>query len=190
MKKNILNICCIIIAAIGMSTMLTSCEDEYVSSTLEGTWEGKMYVEYNHDGHNYDIYSTEITFFKDPYHYTSGDGRWIDHLNSNPWNRKYFIYDFVWRVEDGKIYMRFRSDGAEFRIRNYRINDSYFRGEIESTDGNWREFRLRHIASPNWDDYDDYYGYDYGYTYYYAPSRSDSTSIEVMQPQLPVRRIK
>ncbi|MGN1260040.1 MAG: hepatitis A virus cellular receptor 1, partial [Alloprevotella sp.] len=53
-------------------------EDDEIAYTLEGTWEGNMYVSMMYDGMVYDATYTELCFSRDPYRYSSGSGYWID----------------------------------------------------------------------------------------------------------------
>ncbi|MBQ3752095.1 MAG: hypothetical protein II864_00950 [Prevotella sp.] len=55
----------------------SSCDwddDDAIAYTLEGTWKGNMYVNTYYDGNTYYATATEITFLRDPYRYSSGDG--------------------------------------------------------------------------------------------------------------------
>ena len=63
--RNILMMAFIATSAIGF----TSCEDEKIASTLEGTWRGNMYISSYYGGHSYNATYTEITFLKDPMSY-------------------------------------------------------------------------------------------------------------------------
>ena len=58
-----------------MALAFTSCEDEMIADTLEGTWSGNMYISSNWDGRTYDITRTEITFEIDPFRFTKGSGK-------------------------------------------------------------------------------------------------------------------
>ena len=55
------------------SVSLTSCEDEMIADTLEGTWEGNMYISSYYDNRYYDATYSEICFLRDPLSYTTGD---------------------------------------------------------------------------------------------------------------------
>lgn len=178
-----------------MMLTLTSCEDEYVASTLEGTWEGNMYVEYEWYGQYYKTSRSEVCFNLDPFRFKRGDGYWVDYFpGRTPWSTTYYANHIRWTVENGIINIYFIEDDCLLSIRNYRINDSYFAGEVYGSDGSWREFRLRHTSSPNWNDYTwgyDYYDYSYnGYYPYYAKTRSDSSDAQPVCPEKPKRVIK
>lgn len=65
---------------------LSSCDDEEIANTLEGTWKGDMYISSEWDGRYYDATYTEITFLKDPYAFSSGTGYWVDYYSDAPWD--------------------------------------------------------------------------------------------------------
>ena len=48
------------------------------------------------------------------------------------------------------------------RIYNYSLNDNYFSGELELTNGRRQHFSMRKVASPNWG------GMRWGGSYYYS----------------------
>lgn len=166
MKKNYYFIISFFFAAISMMS-LSSCEDEEIANTLEGTWEGQMYVEHEWNGSWYETDYSEVTFLRDPYRYSSGDGYWVDYFKTRtPWRHDYYANHIRWNVKNGVINIYLIEDDIELNIRNYRLNDSRFSGEVYGSDGSWYEFSLRHVASPvRYDDY--YWGFDY-YDYYYA----------------------
>ena len=74
---------------------LTSCEDERIANTLEGTWSGNMYISTRYDGRVYDATYTEVTFLKNPYAYSSGEGYWVDYYSDAPWD--YVANHIEWR---------------------------------------------------------------------------------------------
>ena len=45
-----------------MAVSLTSCDDEEIARTLEGTWKGDMYISSEWDGRYYDATYTVVTF--------------------------------------------------------------------------------------------------------------------------------
>ena len=171
MKTNLKSIV-MALAAI-MSFTLTSCEeDEFIALTLEGNWKGNMYVSYQFDNISgyHDASYSEVCFLRNPSTYTSGDGYWIDYYNDYArygWGRNYIANHIQWTVDYGVIRIHFIEDGTYVRIRDYSLDDYYFTGSIELGDGGWQQFRLRHVDSPNWNNY--YWGYDsrYYYDYYY-----------------------
>lgn len=144
---------------------LTSCDgDLFVSYTLEGTWEGDMYICTTYGGRDYDASYSEIEFLKDPFHYTSGSGYWYDEYSNAPWD--YFCSRFDWQVQNGIIYITLIDDyDMTLTIRDYRINDDRFEGYIDY-DGGSKRFSLTHTSSPNWTYYN--YGWDYDYYSYAA----------------------
>lgn len=173
------------IAAITMGS-LTSCEDGMIANTLEGTWQGNMYAEYQWQGEYYETDYTEVTFLKDPNRYASGEGYWVDYFKTyTPWSGnkiKYYANRMTWKVENRDIVIYLIDDDTVMRIRDYDLNDNRFYGEVYATDGSWRQFSLRHISSPNWNQY------DWGYNRYYAPSADGKAPAQ--SAERPVRIIK
>jgi len=140
-----------------LSFSLVGCdEDEEIAYTLEGTWQGDMYVSYAYDGYIYDAAYSEICFLRDPYTYSSGQGYWVDYYSNAPWD--YVANHIEWNVRNGIIQVYFVEDRSYVEIADYRLSDNYFTGTIYDG-GSYVDFRLRHVSSPNWNDYD--YGYDY-----------------------------
>ena len=80
---------------------LTSCEDERIANTLEGTWSGNMYISTRYDGRVYDATYTEVTFLKNPYAYSSGEGYWVDYYSDAPWD--YVANHIEWSVDYGTM---------------------------------------------------------------------------------------
>lgn len=166
MKTNIKTIMMALMAMLAFS--LTSCEDDEIARTLEGTWEGNLYTSYYFDYYDeyYDASYSEVCFLRDPYKYASGDGYWVDYYDSSyGWSRNYIANHITWTVDYGVIKIHFLEDDAYVRIRDYSLNDSYFSGSIELENGNWQRFNLRHVSSPNWGSY--YWGYDSSYYGHY-----------------------
>lgn len=177
--------------ALTATTMFTSCEDERIADTLEGTWSGNMYVSTYYGGRDYYATHTEITFLLDPFRFTKGSGYWVDYYDGMgaPW--EYVANHIDWRVDNGRIYVYFREEGTEVVISDYRLSNSYFSGYIYDH-GNHVEFSLTHISSPNWDRYR-YWGYDGWYGYYPAPATrtaGDSTTVApiVAPNEKPIRQ--
>ena len=162
-----------------MAIVFTSCEDEYIADTLEGTWEGNMYIGSEWGGHYYEAASTEITFLIDPFRFTKGSGYWVDYYRDAPWG-SYVANHINWSVSNGVIYVYFVEDGDRIEIRDYRLNRNRFVGTIYEG-GQFVDFDLYNVRRPYdyWDDYR--WGYDYWYNdYYYASTRAgnaDSTQI-------------
>ena len=180
-----------------ISLSFTSCEDEMIASTLEGTWEGNMYISSEWEGRVYDATYTEIEFLLDPFRYTKGSGYWVDHYRGDaPW--QYIACHIDWRVDNGCITVHFREEGTTIRIEDYRLDDNRFSGYIYEN-GNRISFSLRHTSSPNWEYEYNRWGYDdwsYGWskpvnidvtrssdsTEYIPSISSDSTTSEKDSP--------
>ena len=69
-----------------MSLTFTSCEDEYIASSLEGTWEGYTNMQAVYDGRYYNSTYSYVDFTTDPFRYTSGRGHWVDYFSNAPWD--------------------------------------------------------------------------------------------------------
>lgn len=149
----------------------TSCDDDdEIARTLEGTWEGNMYVSTYWNDRYYDASYTEVCFLRDPYTYSSGDGYWVDYYNDNYWGGYNYVASHIrWTVNFGTITIRFIEDDETVDIYDYALNDDYFTGYIRWRDGSREKFSLRHISSPNWGRYDHW---GYGDYYYYSNGTS------------------
>ena len=136
----IMAVCCIVVA---------SC-DEIIAYTLEGYWEGDMYMSYAYNNRVYDATYTDIEFIGDPCKSASGRGYWYDEYDDGD----YFYSSISWTVKDQIIYITIHEDGTELKIRDYTISDDLFKGWIDYYDYNGnakqREFRMRHLDSPHW----------------------------------------
>lgn len=164
-----------------MSFSLTSCDDdEAIAYTLEGTWEGDMYVYYNFNGETYSASRSILYFDRDPYSYASGSGYWIDYYNYGPYG--YYATNIEWTVVNGKIRIYSIEDNQNYYISDYSLDDGQFHGYIDYGNGSSSiEFHLRHTSSPNWNNYDWNGWGDYNSYYYYSPakksaSKADSTA--------------
>lgn len=171
------------------ATTLTSCEwweDDAIAHTLEGTWKGNMYVTSYYDNRYYTATATEITFLRDPYRYSSGDGYWVDYYSGAPWD--YVANHIRWTVDNRRIKVYFVEENTEVFIYDYHLNDDRFSGWIEDGD-NDVEFNLYHTSSPNWSSYS-YWGYDdwYGYDYW-ARTTPDADNDSTTVPEKPKRII-
>lgn len=165
---------------------LTSCdEDDDIAYTLEGTWQGNMYVTSTWNGVTYDATRTEICFLRDPYRYSSGDGYWVDYYSRAPWD--YVANHIRWTVNNGVIRVYLIEDDWTYDIYDYRLSDNYFTGTIYDGD-NAIDFRLRHISSPNWNDFD--WGYDYWYGAKSHSKAFGSRSTDKNATEKPVRGLK
>lgn len=164
-----------------MSLTLTSCEDEYIASGLEGTWEGYTHMQAEYHERYYNSTYSYVDFTTDPFRFTSGYGHWVDYYSGAPWD--YIASNIEWRVRDGVIEIKFIEDGYTLYIDRYRLTDNHFTGRAYSDDGYNYEFDLVHTSSPRWDDY--YYGWDDGY--YYAPAKGGAKAPVKERPQRVLR---
>lgn len=167
-----------------MAAVFTSCENERIARTLEGTWQGNLYQEYEWGGAVYRPSYTEISFLRDPFSFKSGKGYWVDYFNGyHPWQSDYVANHTEWSVRNGVIWIYLVEDDVEFRISRYRLNDNFFSGEIAGDDGSLGEFSLRHVSSPNWNGYNDWGS---GYAYYVNGTRGAEPSDSILLEK-PVR---
>lgn len=157
--------------AVLLSFTFTSCdEDSDIAYTLEGTWKGNMYVSSTYNGRTYDTTYSEICFLRDPYTYSSGTGYWIDHYRNTGWGRNYVANHIEWTVDNGTITVYFMEERTTVQIRDYGLNGKYFKGTIYYGK-QIVDFRLTHVSSPNWSDY------DYGRNHFpYGRAVVDSTT--------------
>ena len=88
----------LIVLVMGLGTIsLSSCDDEMTAYTLEGTWEGDMFMGYYYDGVEYWASYTELEFLTDPLSNTSGYGYWIDYYDDySPYS--YYYSHINWQV--------------------------------------------------------------------------------------------
>ena len=161
-----------------MALTFTSCEDEFIADTLEGTWSGNMFISSYWDGRTYDITRSEITFEIDPFRFTKGSGYWVDYYSHAPWD--YVANHIDWSVRNGVIYIYFIEDGDRIEIRDYHLNSKRFYGTIYDGD-NLVDFELYCVSRPCYDDY--CWGFDSWYDdYYWARTRSgEADSTKVME---------
>ena len=167
----------LMMAMMAMMTF-TSCEDEMIADTLEGTWSGNMFISSYWDGRTYDITRSEITFEIDPFRFTKGSGYWVDYYSNAPWD--YVANHIDWSVKNGVIYVYFIEDNDEIEIRDYHLNSNRFYGTIYDGD-NLVDFELYCVSRPHYDNYS--WGFDSWYdNYYWARTRSgDADSTKVME---------
>ena len=162
-----------------MALAFTSCEDEAIAYDLAGTWGGEMRISTSYDGYVYNSTYTEITFDKNPYEYAQGTGTWVDYYSNAPWD--YVANHITWEVNNRVIRVWFRNEGTYFEIRDYSLNSYRFQGTIWDN-GNYVEFYLTKIASPNYYNYhwDTYYVDPYWSDPYWSRTRSaaDSTGVD------------
>lgn len=174
MKKVLNNILMMAVLATA-AVAFTSCDDEQIAYTLEGTWKGNMYISSYYGGRTYDATYTEITFLKDPYAYSSGSGYWVDYYSNAPWD--YVANHIEWRVDYGTIRVYFLEEGTSMDIYDYRLSNDRFYGTINDG-GNYVDFELYHTSSPNWSGYRNW-GYDDWYDGWYARTRTDNATDSV-----------
>ena len=154
--------------AIFAFTLVSCDDDEEIARTLEGTWQGDMYVTSYWGDRYYDATSTEICFLRDPYRYSEGTGYWVDYYNDRYWGDYDYVASHIeWTVNWGTIRVYFVEDDDYVEIYNYSLDYDYFTGYIETANGGRQKFNLRHVSSPNWGGY--YYG-GYDSYYYYGNS--------------------
>ncbi len=103
-----------IVATLGLA--LTSCEDEDIAYTLEGTWEGNTYMYSYYNNAYYQSTYSYVDFSRDPFTYTSGTGHWIDYYSNAPWD--YVANHIYWWVDNGVINIHFEEDN--YTIYLYR----------------------------------------------------------------------
>ncbi len=162
-----------------MALSFTSCEDDRIASTLEGTWKGNMYISSDYRGRYYDATYTEITFLRDPYTYSSGSGYWVDYYEGDaPW--EYVANHIDWKVQSQIIYIYFREEGTSIEIYDYHLNNNRFSGYINDY-GNHVEFSLYNVARPYYDNYR--WGYDSWYDgpYWTRGAENDKDSIKTSE---------
>ena len=142
-----------------MTLSMTSCdEDVLIADTLWGEWEGQMYVTSYYNGHRYDASYSNLAFDRDPCHYTSGSGYWVDYYSNAPWD--YHANHIRWNVSNGVIRIHFIEDGGFVDIYDYSLGGSYFSGVIYNDRNDALHFRLRKTVDYS-HDYDNYYwGWD------------------------------
>jgi hypothetical protein len=172
----------LMVAMIGlMSVSLTSCDDEEIAKTLEGTWKGDMYISSEWDGRYYNATYTEVTFLKDPYAFSSGTGYWVDYYSDAPWD--YVANHIDWRVDLGDIHVKFIEEGTSIQISDYRLDDNRFSGYIYDH-GNKVVFYLHHVSRPNYTGY--HWGYDSWRSRGFTRTFTDSLNVS----KKPVRIIR
>lgn len=136
-----------------ISLTFTACDDDSnVAYTLDGTWRGKMYVQYGGYSSTYSV----IRFDNNDGLY-SGTGYWIDYYDGNYWgSRNYIANRITWTVRDGNIYINLIDEGSKVVIYDYRLSSGYFTGYVDASNGNRASFRLTKDDTFNWRD-DFYY---------------------------------
>ena len=135
-------------ALIAAAGIFTACDSD-IAYTLEGTWEGDMFQEYYWEGTTYSPSYTQVTFLRDPYTYSSGEGYWVDYFDSwIPWKNTVITNHTDWTVKDGNIYIHLYEDNIDFTIRDYHLDEDLFRGELIGSDGSFGRFHLHYVGLP------------------------------------------
>lgn len=184
--KNILRSLFFAFVAMFTMTSITSCdifdEDNEISYSLEGIWQGRMVMEYNWDGAVYSPSYTRVCFYKDPRRYAKGDGYWVDYfVGRTPWQDDYYANHIEWRVRNEIIEIYLIEDDTYIYIRNYVLTDNHFDGEFSTDRDSWGEFRLDYIGSPNSGNY------HWGSSFYYSKTRSIDDATDTPSPLRPKR---
>lgn len=182
--KRFTRFCAFMLVALLPFTFISCDEDDEIAYTLEGTWKGNMYVSLDYNGYEYQSTYSEICFLRDPYTYSSGQGYWIDYYSRAPWD--YVANHIDWQVNNGVIRVWFREEGSYVEIYDYRLSDNYFTGTIYDN-GNYVDFRLTHVSSPNWNDY------EWGWDYWYGAkqnARMKSKGVMPANGEKPVRKFR
>ena len=171
MKKLYTLLTIALLAVLSMS--FASCDflwndDDEIAYTLEGTWRGNMHISSEWNGQFYDAIYSEICFLRDPYYDNRGTGYWVDYYDNPGWGRNYIANHIEWTVDRRTIKVKFVEERTTIWIEDYRLDDNYFSGVI--IEGEKRvDFRLRHVSSPNW------YDYEWGWNDYYYAKPNDMT---------------
>ena len=180
------------IATVFVAFTMASCEDDdrYIARTLEGTWQGDMYVSTYWDGNYYYASSTEVCFLCDPYRYSSGDGYWVDYYNDDYWGGYNYVASHIkWEVFNGVIRIDFKEGGTSVSIYDYSLDDNYFSGYIELYNGERQGFKLYHVTSPNWGAYRNW-GYDSYHDYYSNTNSLGMQKSKSVQREAPKREFR
>ena len=149
------------------SVALVSCdEDAEVAATLNGTWQGNVYVSSRYNDRGYKASESKVQFNSG---YNSGDGYWVDYYSNAPYD--YQASHITWQVRNSNIYIHFIEENTDIVIYNYSLSDDRLSGYIRTNTGKDLTITLYHTYSPNWDDYNYNNYYSDGY-YGYAKSRS------------------
>lgn len=134
---------------------LVSCEDddEAISSTLSGYWQGVLSTTYYDElGLAGDDYIT--VFYFNQTSYTRGTGYELDYDIYAPQSGRALGY-FHWEVSGTTIHLLY-NDGTDAYIYNYNLNQNYFSGELDDGTGRYISFRMKYLSSFDMNDYYDY----------------------------------
>lgn len=141
-----------------MSFTLTSCdEDAGIADTLEGTWRGNMYVEYDDRDAVYSV----IQFDRNVDDWYSGTGYWVDYYSNNYWGGNNYIANRIrWTVRDRNIYISLLDERTDVVIYDYKLNNYRFSGYVETPSGKRAYFEMKSDKTNyNWRDN----SWDWGY---------------------------
>lgn len=155
MKSKLSKITSVLMLTLMLFTM-TSCEDEAITSRLEGLWAGEVaqtFFSYRY-GTVTEYTDIEMEFYTDPLATKSGRGLEIDYTSRYRYTQCYFNF----HVSDGVIYLDYE-DGSRIAIRNYVLRNNYFSGIFSDyrTGERLADFRLQKISGPR-------YETDYGWS--------------------------
>ena len=116
-------------------TTLTSCdrihdiEDRQEARTLDGTWTGYIDTYYaDRWGMTGDSFRTTIHFERESAY--GGWGYEVDYDYYHPYE-DYYYCEFTWEVYNGTIILRYADSWNDVRIRDYVLNDDYFKGHMD-----------------------------------------------------------
>ncbi len=168
-----------------MSFTLTSCdEDSDIAFTLDGTWEGNMYVEYG----GYSAMRSVISFDQESLY--SGTGYWVDYYDQDYWGGYDNIANHIrWTVRNGNIYIHLIEENSDVVIYDYSLNSSTFVGSVDSSNGNRAKFTLYNDSySYNWRDNYWNWGYSSVDTTTDVGTISSRATSDSVKTEKPVRR--
>lgn len=186
--KKLFTLLTVIMTTIG-SMSLTSCTaDDLIGLTLDGDWEGEMYMYYTYQGVRYQSTRTVVQFDASA-GMSYGTGYWVDYYSNAP--HDYYASHIRWSVENRTITIHFIEDDYYVRIYDYDVNSRYFSGLIEGEDGKRLQFSLRNTNSQNWHSYN--YGWsswnNYGYGYTKPSTLTRSAEVDSTMTEKPVLHV-
>lgn len=132
---------------------LTSCdhddEDEDITYTLDGIWEGQLGTVYHKGYHEmWDIVDTRFRF--DAHSRYSGEGVEVDYDRAD-W-RDYTYYPFRFTVDRGRVYLNY-DNGDRLVIDNYYLSYNRLTGNLYSGGKKVAELELHKVSDWPWDPY-------------------------------------
>lgn len=115
--------------------IFTACDDddEDIAYTLNSDgrdyWRGNLRIQYDGPGStSYQTTYSEVEFIKNDNKWAKGHGYWVDYFSDAPWD--YQAFHITWKVRDEIIYIYFEEDHSSIEIRDYRLSDRFFEGDI------------------------------------------------------------